>query len=110
MFLNIWFYVSLLFLVLFIISLRYAYKFAVIVLNTQEAVERSLDILDYRYKAIAEILEKPIFFDSLEVRQCVAEIKKTRESILFIANILTDPLSPADNEEKILAIEGKDGS
>ena len=31
-------------------------------------------------------------------------------TILFIANILTDPLNPADNEEKILAIEGKDGS
>ena len=110
MFLNIWFYVSLLFLVLLLVSLRYMYKFAVIVLNTQEAVERSLDILDNRYRAIAEILEKPIFFDSLEVRQCVAEIKKTRESILFIANILTDPLRPAANEEKILLIEGEDGN
>jgi len=110
MFLNVWFYVSILFLVLFVISSRYAYKFAVTVLNTQEAVERSLDILDSRYRVIAEILEKPVFFDSLEVRQCVAEIKKTREAILFIANILTEPFELAENEENMLEIEGKDGS
>ena len=110
MFLNVWFYISVVLLVLLIVSIYYAYKFAVVVLNVQEALERSLDILDNRYRAISEILEKPIFFDSLEVRQCVSEIKKSRDAILYIANVMTDPLTPIPEESKLIATEENDGS
>jgi hypothetical protein len=69
------------------------YKFAKIILSIEDALGESLDILDSSYKSMYEILQKPIFFDSIEVRQCINEIKKSRESILYIANILTKPMN-----------------
>ena len=49
----------------------------------------SLDILDERYQSISEILNRPIFFDSLEVRQVISDITQARESVLRVAEILT---------------------
>ena len=34
------------------------------------------------------ILEKPVFFDSVEIRQVIKDIRDSRDSILHIANIL----------------------
>ena len=30
----------------------------------------------------------PVFFDSIEVRQVINEINKSRETILYVANVL----------------------
>ena len=49
----------------------------------------SLDTLDIKYKRISEILETPVFFDSVEVRQVISEIRASHEAILLIANKLT---------------------
>jgi len=68
----------------------YAYKFAVIILRIEDAIEVSLDLLDERYSSIAKILEIPLFADSPEIKQVHNDIKKSRESILEIANILTN--------------------
>lgn len=65
-----------------------SYTFAKVIINVQDTIEESLDLLDERYKSISEILQKPIFFDSLEVRQVVEEIRITRDSFLFIASKL----------------------
>ncbi|MAH43850.1 hypothetical protein CL614_09100 [archaeon] len=56
----------------------------------QDSIERSLDVLDIKYKNISEILETPVFFDSVEVRQVLSEIQDARNSILYVANSLTD--------------------
>jgi len=37
---------------------------------------------------MTKILEMPVFFDSVEIRQVIRDIKDTRDSILKIANIL----------------------
>lgn len=63
-----------------------SYVFGRIILNIQDAVDEALDILDTRYSNISEILKKPVFFDSVEVRQVIEEIGITREAILFIAS------------------------
>ena len=63
-------------------------KFAKVILNMQLNVEQSLDILDKKYNTISKILEKPVFFDSVEVRQVLTEITKARDSILYVANTL----------------------
>ena len=55
----------------------------------EDAVEDSLDILNERYKSINKILEKEVFFDSIEVRQVINEIRISHEAILAIANLLT---------------------
>ena len=92
MYLGFWFWLSVVLVILLIVSLYYLWKFANIVLETQDSIESCLDILDDRYRAISEILEIPIFFDSIEVRRCVDEIKKSRDAILVVANILTGPM------------------
>jgi len=64
-------------------------KHGLIIIRTQEGIEKSLDILDARYQSLNSVLDKPIFFDSLEVRQVISDIKASRDSILLVANILT---------------------
>ena len=45
-------------------------------------------MLDKRYESISKILEIPIFFDSVEVRQVVSDIDGAREEVLRVANTL----------------------
>ena len=72
-----------------ILSIRYNYKFGIIILNTQDAIEKSLDVLDKNYSKMNDIVELPVFFDSIEVRQVMSEIQLARDSILDIASLLT---------------------
>ena len=67
----------------------YTYKFAMLILDLQDDIEESLDELDENFKSLNKILAKPIFFDSIEVRQCITEIKKTRNTVIKIAERLT---------------------
>ena len=75
--------------VLLSFSVYFNVKHGILLLKIQDQVEKSLDILDFQYGNISKILEIPIFFDSVEVRQVISEIKTARDSILFIANELT---------------------
>ena len=113
MYLGFWFWLSVVLVILLVVSLYYLWKFANIVLETQHSIESCLDILDDRYRAVSEILEIPIFFDSVEVRRCVDEIKKSRDAILVVANILTAPMKQdlVEVENKQLTQKGdQDGS
>ena len=68
----------------------YAYKFGVTILKVEDAVEECLDILDERYASISEILEIPLFDDSPQVKKVHTDIKRSRDAVLSIANVLTD--------------------
>ena len=72
------------------LSISYNIKFAKVILSIQSNIEQSLDTLDEKYNTISKILEKPVFFDSIEVRQVLTEITSARDSILYVANILGD--------------------
>jgi hypothetical protein len=67
-------------------SVYYNVKFGIMILSLQESIEESLDILDERYSSISKILEIPVFFDSIEVRNVLADIEKSRDAILYVAN------------------------
>jgi hypothetical protein len=71
------------------ISSYYAVKFGLLLLRLEDDIEASLDDIDESFKALSEILLKPIFFDSIEVRQCISEIQKCRSIVVNIANRLT---------------------
>tara|TARA_Y100001938_G_C8018642_1_gene393989 strand:- start:206 stop:517 length:312 start_codon:yes stop_codon:yes gene_type:complete len=73
---------------LLIVSVFFNVKFARSILKIQDDIEESLDILDQSYVNVTMILERPVFFDSVEVRQVINEINKSRDSILYVANIL----------------------
>ena len=84
------------------VSLFYIFKFARIILNIEECVESAILSLDESYNKISNILEKPVFFDSIEVRQTIDEISATRALMLEIAEKLTASLVIEDNMEEQL--------
>ena len=65
------------------------YQFSIVLLDIEDAVEESLDVLNEKYGKMNEILQKPVFFDSIEVRQVISDIRDCHSSILIIANKLT---------------------
>jgi hypothetical protein len=71
------------------LSAYYAVKFGLLLLRLEDDIEASLDDIDESFQALSEILQKPIFFDSIEVRQCILEIQKCRSIVVNIANRLT---------------------
>tara|TARA_B100000085_G_scaffold276419_1_gene295532 strand:+ start:4420 stop:4632 length:213 start_codon:yes stop_codon:yes gene_type:complete len=56
----------------------------------QETIEESLDVIDQKYSNISRILEIPIFFDSPEIKSVLRELEDTRNSLLYVANELTN--------------------
>lgn len=92
-------YIVLFLLVLLLIAVYFCIKFAMIIINMKEVIEESLDILDEKYAKISEILNIPIFYDSREVRVVLNEIKGVRESILRIAQKLTNQQEIEEEEE-----------
>tara|TARA_Y100000034_G_scaffold118957_1_gene160233 strand:+ start:196 stop:471 length:276 start_codon:yes stop_codon:yes gene_type:complete len=70
-------------------STYFAINFGIIILNIQDNIEESLDILDERYASIYKILETPLFYDSPEIRNVLRDIELSRDAILHIANILS---------------------
>ena len=85
--------------VLLSFSVYFNIKHGILLIKIQDSIERSLDILDHQYNKISKVLEIPIFFDSVEVRQVISEIKTARDSILFIANELTSVDDTADDDD-----------
>ena len=79
-----------LFLILLIVSFSYLYKFSRIILNIEDVVEESLDIIDDSYQKIGEILNKPLFYDSAEVRSVMGELNNAKDALLYIANQLSN--------------------
>ena len=70
--------------------LKKLYDYSIIILNIEESIEQSLDILDEKYRMMNKVLEMPIFFDSTEVRQVVNDIRDCHSAVLLIANKLTN--------------------
>ena len=85
-------------LILLSIFVYFCVKFAMIIIKMQDVIEDSLDVLDEKYSKISEILSIPIFYDSKEVRDVLYEINGVRNSILEIAQKLTNEEEIKDEE------------
>ena len=85
------------------VSIRYNVKFANIILNVEDAIEESLDVLDENFLQLQTLSEKDIFFDSPEVRQAVSTISSSKDAILYVANILasidSNAIQDSDSQE-----------
>jgi len=79
--------ISLFFLLLFVVYKLY--KFSVLILDLETTVEECLDILNIHYGKMNDIIQKPVFFDSIEVRQVINDIKQCHSAVLLVANKLT---------------------
>ena len=85
--------IFLILVIILLVTLSYSiilnYRMGIILLRVQDNIEECLDILDERYASMTKVLEIPIFFDSVEVRRVVDDIRKSRDSVLYIANSLS---------------------
>ena len=57
--------------------------------NLEDTLEECLFILDDKHQSINKILEIPIFFDSVEVRQVLSDIQDCHNAVVVVANKLT---------------------
>lgn len=60
-----------------------------ILINLEDTIEDCLRILDEKHTSMSDVLEIPVFFDSLEVRRVINDINASRESLVVVANKLT---------------------
>ena len=74
---------------LLVVSFYFCIKFGLIILRVQETIEESLDVLDEKYNAMSEILARPLFYDSPEVRNVLNDIGSSRDAVHKIALSLT---------------------
>ena len=78
----------LLFLCLFLA--KKLYEFSMLLLNIEDSLEECLAILDEKHQSIEKVLEIPIFFDSVEVRQVLSDMKDCHNAVVLVANKLID--------------------
>lgn len=98
---NIWLFIAVFEFIIIIFASIYLYRFAKIILNLQNIIEDSLDVLDEKYQSISLVLQKPVFFDSVEVRQVISDIASCQNAIYKIANNLTNTeMEDIENERK----------
>jgi len=76
------------------------YQFSVVIIDMEDAVEESLDLLNEKYSKMNEILQKPVFFDSIEIRQVISDIRECHSAILIIANKLTRKIGTESGKTK----------
>ena len=92
-----WIMCGVLFVAL-VVSLRYNYRHAKILLDVEDALSVSLDVLDEGYRSLASLLDMPVFHDSTEIKYLVFQVKKTRDSVLYVSNVLAEPFGGVIDE------------
>ena len=80
--------VLVLFVLCFVVTWKLI-KFSMIILEVEDAIDECVEVLDDKYRSIGEVLEMPVFFDSVEVRQVIADIRACHSAVLVVANKLT---------------------
>ena len=71
------------------VSMYFTFKFARVILRFEDAVEKSLDVLDENFLALSQILDTPLFYNSPEVKRALDSISSARDGVLYVANSLT---------------------
>jgi len=80
-------------------SLYKNYKFGMTILRMEDAIEDALDVINSKYERMSEILRRPLFFDSSEVRQVIIDIKAVRNSLHEVALSLTENIEEDKDSE-----------
>jgi len=74
-------------------------KLGMAILRIEDTLEECLDVIDDKYENMTEILSRPLFYDSPEVRQVVSDIRAVRDALHAIAFSLTQNIE--DHEKEI---------
>ena len=82
-------YVSIGLLIALALSIYLNIRMGLVILRVEDSIEDCLDAIDEKYNAMSEVLKRPLFYDSPEVKAVVEDIKKVRESLHSVALSLT---------------------
>ena len=77
----------------------FSFKFAIIILRVQEAIEECLDAIDTKYRRLSEIIKIPVFFDSPEIKNIINEIAHTKDIILYVASRLSNSIGEKNSSD-----------
>ena len=82
-------YVSIILFVLLCLSIYLNIRLGLVVLRVEDSIEDCLDTIDEKYNSMSEVLQRPLFYDSPEVKAVVKDIQKVRDSLHSVALSLT---------------------
>lgn len=86
--------------ILLVISMFYNYKFGVTLLRLEDVLEECLDVIDQKYASMSEILARPLFYDSPEVRKVVEDVRDARNSLHKVAVVLYKNFDEKEEDKK----------
>ena len=75
-----------------------SYRFGKMILEVQDAVEDSLEIINARILSISKVLEIPLFYDSPEIRRVHEDLKTSKEAMLRVAQTFSTVEESTDEE------------
>ena len=92
-------YVCAVLSILLLLSLYQNIRLGMAVLRMEDSIEDCLDVIDEKYGTMTEILKRPLFYDSHEVKAVVKDIKAVRASLHAVALSLTKNIVPEEEEK-----------
>lgn len=85
--------------ILLLLSLYQNIRLGLAVLKMEDSIEDCLDVIDEKYGTMSEILKRPLFFDSQEVKSVVEDIKSVRSSLHAVALSLSKNIVEEEEEK-----------
>ena len=82
------------------VSIYYTFRFGMIILKMQDAIEESLEKLDESYASMSQVLQTPLFFDNPEVKKVLSDIERSRSTVLYVAGQLASIEEVEEEEEE----------
>lgn len=76
-----------------------SYRFGKMILEIQDAVEDSLEIINARIQSISKVLEIPLFYDSPEIRRVHEDLKTSKEAMLKVAQTFSTVEESTEDDE-----------
>ena len=85
--------------ILLCVSIYKNITLGITILRMEDSLEESLDLIEEKYSVMSEILKRPLFFDSPEVKSVVQEIRSVRASLHNVAAALEKNANNSIEEE-----------
>ena len=86
---------------LLVVAVYYMLKFALDLIEIEDRLNNAISDIEKSYIVFDELSKRPVFFDSIEIKQCVQEISYTRDVLLKITQDLREVSSDKEQEEII---------
>tara|TARA_Y100000992_G_C20897280_1_gene319196 strand:+ start:111 stop:401 length:291 start_codon:yes stop_codon:yes gene_type:complete len=95
---NIWLIVSIFEFLLILFLIKKLYDIGIKTIQLEDETDNAITVIEDKYKKMSEILNRPVFFDSVEVRQVVNDIYECQVALYKIAIAIGN--AEAEEEEE----------